>query len=93
LKLHRRGKLDSVVLPQQIKVVSDYDADEDVVLMRKEVLKVIRDAVGVTHLEKKASVIDTYLHEGHLIPIGHPVPLGAMRDPGIITPTKIVSII
>jgi hypothetical protein len=77
LKLHHHGKLDSVVLPQQIEVVSDYDADEDVVLMRKEVLEVVGDAVGVTHLEKKASVIDTYLHEGHLIPAGHPVPLGA----------------
>ena len=66
-----------MVLPQQIEVVSDYNANEDVVLMRKEVLEVVGDAVGATHLEKKAPVIDAYLHEGQLIPAGHPVPLGA----------------
>ena len=77
LKLHRLGKLDLVALRQQIEVVSYYDADEDMVLMRKEVLEVVWDAVGATHLEKKAPVIDAYLHEGQLIPAGHPVPLGA----------------
>ena len=66
-----------MVLPQQIEVVSDYDADEDVVLMRKEVLEVVGDAVGVTHIEKKAPVIDAYQHEGHLILASHLVPLGA----------------
>jgi hypothetical protein len=48
-----------------------------VVLPRKEVLEVVGDAVGVTHLEKKAPVIDAYLHKGHLILASHPVPLGA----------------
>jgi hypothetical protein len=27
-------------------------------------------------LEKKALVADTYVHEGHLTPADHPIPLG-----------------
>ena len=51
LKLHRLGKLDLVVLPQPIKVIGDCNTDECVVLMLKEVLEVIGDAIGAARKE------------------------------------------
>ena len=42
LTFHCLRKLDLLVLPQSTEVIDDCDIDEDMVLMRKEVLEIFR---------------------------------------------------
>jgi hypothetical protein len=42
----------------------------------------------MTHLEKKALVTNAYLHEGHLVPTGDPIPLDAKTNDDVLTVLK-----